>query len=30
VVKKVKAKEKAIVDGAFTVEIVESEPKSSM
>src|SRR5215475_2927661 len=29
-VKKVKAKEKAIVDGAFTVEIVESEPKSSM
>jgi len=30
VVKKVKAKEKAIVDGAFTVEIVETEPKSSM
>ena len=29
-VKKVKAKEKAIVDGAFTVEIVETEPKSSM
>ena len=30
VVKKVKAKEKAIVDGAFTVEIVDTEPKSSM
>ena len=30
VVKKVKAKEKAIVDGTFTVEIVETEPKSSM
>jgi basic membrane protein A len=30
VVKKVKAKEKAIMDGAFTVEIVETEPKSSM
>jgi len=30
VVKKVKAKEKSIVDGAFTVEIVESEPKSTM
>ena len=29
-VKKVKAKEKAIVDGTFTVEIVETEPKSSM
>ena len=29
-VKKVKAKEKAIVDGVFTVEIVETEPKSSM
>src|SRR6202008_2739763 len=26
VVKKVKGKEKAIVDGAFTVEVVESEP----
>jgi len=30
VVKKAKAKEKAIVDGTFTVEVVESEPKSSM
>jgi basic membrane protein A len=30
VMKKVKAKEKAIVDGAFTVEVVETEPKSSM
>jgi basic membrane lipoprotein Med (substrate-binding protein (PBP1-ABC) superfamily) len=30
VVKKAKAKEKAIVDGAFTVEVVETEPKSSM
>jgi len=30
VVKKVKAKEKAIVDGSFTVEIVDTEPKSSM
>ena len=29
-VKKVKAKEKAIVDGKFTVPVVESEPKSSM
>ena len=28
--KKVKTKEKAIVDGTFTVEVVESEPKSSM
>ena len=30
VVKKVKDKEKAIVDGKFTVPVVESEPKSSM
>jgi len=30
VVKKVKDKEKAIVDGRFTVPVVESEPKSSM
>ncbi|HTS53978.1 MAG TPA: BMP family protein [Burkholderiales bacterium] len=29
-VKKVRAKEKAIVDGTFSVEIVETEPKSSM
>jgi basic membrane protein A len=30
VVKKVKDKEKAIIDGKFTVPVVESEPKSSM
>ncbi len=30
VMKKVKDKEKAIVDGKFTVPVVESEPKSSM
>ena len=30
VVKKVKDKEKAIVDGKFTVPVVETEPKSSM
>jgi basic membrane lipoprotein Med (substrate-binding protein (PBP1-ABC) superfamily) len=30
VVKKVKDKERAIVDGKFTVPVVESEPKSSM
>jgi basic membrane lipoprotein Med (substrate-binding protein (PBP1-ABC) superfamily) len=28
--KKVKTKEKAIVDGTFSVEVVETEPKSSM
>jgi basic membrane lipoprotein Med (substrate-binding protein (PBP1-ABC) superfamily) len=30
VIKKVKDKEKAIVDGRFMVPVVESEPKSSM
>jgi basic membrane protein A len=30
VIKKVKEKEKAIVEGKFTVPVVESEPKSSM
>jgi basic membrane lipoprotein Med (substrate-binding protein (PBP1-ABC) superfamily) len=30
VVKKVKDKEKAIVDGKFSVPVVETEPKSSM
>ena len=29
-VKKVKAKEKAILDGKFSVPVVETEPKSTM